>query len=125
MDNCAGQNKNKMLLRLSAYLVESNYFKTVNFIFYVVGHTKNPADRLFNLAKSKIRQQNVYTMEQFLNYMNESDYVTAKEVFPHHFYEWNPFLDRLYKDLSKPGVKRWQVFSVESPEEGQPLLITL
>jgi hypothetical protein len=121
MDNCAGQNKNKMVLRLAAFLVESKYFKTVNFIFYVVGHTKNPADRLFNLAKGSIRQQNVYTMTQFLSCMNNSDYVTAREVFPHDFYDYNQILETLYKDLTKPGVKKWQIFSVGQPEEGQQL----
>ena len=121
MDNCAGQNKNKMVLRLAAYLVESNYFKKVSFIFYVVGHTKNPADRLFNLAKGAIRQQNVYTMDQFLACMNSSEYVTAIEVHDIHFFDYNEFLDRLYKDLTKPGVKRWQIFEVEKELPGQEL----
>ena len=34
MDNCAGQNKNNMVLHLAAYLVEAGYFKTVNFVFW-------------------------------------------------------------------------------------------
>ena len=123
MDNWAGQNKNKMVLRLAAYLVEANYFQKVNFIFYVVGHTKNPADRLFNLAKSNIRQQNVYTMTQFLKYMN-GPYVTAIEVFEKDFKDYNVFLEALYKDLTKPGVKKWQIFSVEKEVEGQLLTMT-
>ena len=110
MDNCAGQNRNKMVLRLAAYLVEANFFKKVNFIFYVVGHTKNPADRLFNLAKGLIRQQNVYSMKQFLELMNASEYVTAYEVFEHDFKDYNAFLDVLYKDLNKPGVKNGKSF---------------
>jgi hypothetical protein len=119
--NCAGQNKNKMVLRLAAYLVETNYFKTCNFIFYIVGHTKNPADRLFNLAKGSIRRQNVFTMTQFLEYMSNSEYVTAIEAFDYDFFDYNEFLDRLYKDLNKPQVKKWQIFSVEKEEEGQQL----
>ena len=125
MDNCAGQNKNKMVLRLAAYLVELNYFTTVNFVFYVVGHTKNPADRLFNLAKSNIRQQNVYTMELFLKYMNDSEYVKAIECFESDFLDWNTYLDNLYvKDFNTPQVKKWQIFSVEKPAEGEPLSMT-
>ena len=46
-DNCSGQNKNNMVIRLVPYLIELGYFKKVNFIFLVVGHTKNAADRLF------------------------------------------------------------------------------
>ena len=41
MDNCGGQNKNNMVLRLSVLLVELGYFDKVNFVFYIVGHTKN------------------------------------------------------------------------------------
>ena len=48
-DNCGGQtNKNNFVLLLVRYLVEMGYFQHVNFIFLVVGHTKNAADQLFN-----------------------------------------------------------------------------
>jgi hypothetical protein len=33
MDNCGGQNKNCMVLRLPLYLVEVSFFQTVNLIF--------------------------------------------------------------------------------------------
>jgi hypothetical protein len=54
-DNCSGQNKNNTVLRLAGWLNAMKYFDTVNFIFLVVGHTKNAADRLFNLLKSEYR----------------------------------------------------------------------
>jgi hypothetical protein len=44
MDNWGGQKKNNYVLRLAPYLVEMGYFEEVNFIFLVVGHTKNVAD---------------------------------------------------------------------------------
>jgi hypothetical protein len=50
-DNCSGQNKNGMVLKLVVSLVEMGYFEEVEFMFLIVGHTKNPADRLFNLLK--------------------------------------------------------------------------
>jgi hypothetical protein len=53
MDNCGGQNKNNIVLRLAPYLVEMGYFKTVVFAFYVRGHTKNARDRTFNQMKLK------------------------------------------------------------------------
>ena len=40
LDNCGGQNKNNFVLWLANLLVECKFFKTVNFIFYVKGHTK-------------------------------------------------------------------------------------
>ncbi len=48
-DNCSEQNKNNTVLRLIPFLVELGYFMTVNFIFLVVGHTKNSADMIFNV----------------------------------------------------------------------------
>ena len=53
MDNCAGQKKNNMVLWLVAYLVEGRYFKTVNSVFYIVGHMKNAADCWFNILKKQ------------------------------------------------------------------------
>jgi hypothetical protein len=57
-DNCPGQNKNHHVLWLVPYLVEMGYFETVNFIFLVVGHTKNAADRRFNNLKMIYRKSN-------------------------------------------------------------------
>ena len=42
-DNCPGQNKNNIVLKLVPYLVELQFFNTVNFIFLVAGHTKKHA----------------------------------------------------------------------------------
>jgi hypothetical protein len=50
-DNCSGQNKNNTVLKLLLWLVEMQYFCRVNFVFLIVGHTKNAADRLFNALK--------------------------------------------------------------------------
>ena len=48
MDNCAGQNKTRMVVRMAAYMLELKYFKNINLIFLVKGHTKNMRDRMFN-----------------------------------------------------------------------------
>ncbi len=39
-DNCSGQNKINTVLKLVPFFVEMRYFKRVNFISLVVGHTK-------------------------------------------------------------------------------------
>ena len=39
-DNCPGQNKNNTVLKQVVWLGELGYFKSINFIFLVVGHTK-------------------------------------------------------------------------------------
>ena len=43
-DNCSGQNKNNMVLLPLVWLTEMGYFKKVNFVFLIVGHTKNAAN---------------------------------------------------------------------------------
>jgi hypothetical protein len=43
-DNCGGQNKNRMVLRLLPLLVGLRVAKTVRAAFLVRGHTKNDCD---------------------------------------------------------------------------------
>jgi hypothetical protein len=45
MDNCGGQNKTNYVLLLAPFLVEMGFFRKVNMLFLVVGHTKNVCDR--------------------------------------------------------------------------------
>jgi hypothetical protein len=61
MDNCGGQNKNRMVLRTALFLVEFGYLSMVLLLFLVRGHTKNNCDRLFNLLKNHFHEQNVYS----------------------------------------------------------------
>jgi hypothetical protein len=61
MENCGGQNKNRMVLRLLHYLVKMKIATVARIIFLVRGHTKNDCDRLFNLMKREYRKSNVYT----------------------------------------------------------------
>ena len=52
-------------------------FQIVNFMFLVVGHAKNAADRLFNSLKNEYRKQNIFTMEDLIDRLNQSDLVTV------------------------------------------------
>ena len=65
-DNCSGQNKNNTVLKLAMWLKAMGYFKSVNFIFLIVGHTKNAADRLFNSLKKEYHKNNLYVMEDLI-----------------------------------------------------------
>jgi hypothetical protein len=96
LDNCLGQNKNRMVLRMVAYLVELGFFKAVNFLFYAVGHTKNPCDQLFNLAKMSIRRHIVFSMDEFITYCGGHPLVTAKEVFETDFADYDKLFNQIY-----------------------------
>jgi len=70
MDNCSGQNKNGHVLRLGLLLVELGFFKSVEFIFFVRGHTKNVCDRMFNLLKKRYHQSQIYSVESLSTLLN-------------------------------------------------------
>ena len=80
MDNCGGQNKNKMVLRLAVLLVELGYYKKVTCLFLVAGHTKNSCDRLFNVLKSMYRKSDLFTMDQLMTACDDSECVTPVRV---------------------------------------------
>ena len=120
-DNCAGQNKNNTVLKLVVWLRASGYFKVVNFIFLVVGHTKNAADRLFNSLKNEYRKQNIFTMEDLIDRLNQSESVTVIPTKSGDFWDYDFLLKDMYRDLSGQ-VKINHIFSCSSND---PLMMTL
>ena len=99
-DNCSGQNKNNTILDLVPYFLERGYFKKVNFIFLVVGHTKNAADRLFNTLKTIYRDVNCYIMEELIECLNTSKRVTVIEAVEGDFLDYDEYLHKFYSCLS-------------------------
>ena len=65
-DNCAGQNKNRMVIRFGQYLVDKGIFKKVEIIFLITGHTKNICDRRFKDLKCNFHTRNVYTFDSLM-----------------------------------------------------------
>lgn len=114
-DNCAGQNKNNTVLKLVPWLIEMGYFQKVNFIFLIVGHTKNAADRHFNLLKKDYRKQNIYTMDGLFDALSASDGVTVIPTTHKDFFDYDTLFDTLYKDL-KRKIKQNHIFSCEFKE---------
>ena len=54
LDNCGGSNKNNYLFWFFHYLIhELNYFKEIEIIYMVVGHTKFSCDRILGNIKTK------------------------------------------------------------------------
>ena len=124
-DNCGGQNKNTMVLRLVPYLVEMGYFKKVNFIFLVVGHTKNAADRLFNALKQIYRQTNIGTMEKLYRILDQSKKVTVHRTTEENFLDIDAFLGLFYSDLAGL-IKSNHIFSCgQSSWEGNRFMMQI
>eukprot|EP00536_Pseudo-nitzschia_multiseries_P016373 jgi/Psemu1/45970/gm1.45970_g len=114
MDNCGGQNKNNHVLRLANLLVEAGYFKKVNFMFYVVGHTKNCADQLFNTMKRDYRNQNLYTFEQLRKALGTNERITIHSIKDGDFKHYKRLEDLFYKDLKTGTIRPGHIFTVES-----------
>ena len=108
-DNCPGQNKNNTVIRLVPYLVEMGYFHRVEFMFLVVGHTKNNCDRWFNTLKSKYRKSNVYTKSQLVDVLSTvSRHVQVWTVDEGDFKGYSVFLNRFYRSI--PAVTKAHIF---------------
>jgi hypothetical protein len=112
-DNCSGQNKNNYVLWLVPYLVEAGYFKTVNFIFLVVGHTKNACDRRFNNVKQVYNKSNVYSFDMCVEIADKSKHVTLLPVQDGEFRDYQTWLGDYYRQLASVGIKltEQQIFS--------------
>ena len=112
-DNCPGQNKNNHVSRLVPFLVELGYFKRVEFMFLIVGHTKNNCDRWFNTLKSKYRKSNVYTMPQLIDVQGTvSKQVKVSTVADGDFKGYNSFLNKFYRSI--PSISKSHIFVCDS-----------
>ena len=110
MDNCAGQNKNRMVIRMAAYMLELRYFKRINLIFLVKGHTKNMCDRMFNSMKQRYHHRNIYTLEDTYKILNLDDMVTVFPTTSTNFYDWDSFYDTVYKRPKGGSIKKNHLF---------------
>ena len=120
MDNCAGQNKNRMVLRLATYLVEAEYFEKVSFVFYIVGHTKNACDRWFNTLKRTYRRSNIYSFDQLTDSMKTHKNINVTVVNETDFKDWDKFWDSIYKRLAGSTTHKTHIFSAN--KENKTLL---
>ena len=108
MDNCLGQNKNNYVLRLPAYLTMKKYFESVQIVFLVAGHTKNTADRLFNLLKIDYKKENIFSLAELIRVCNQSTYFTAHKVDWKVFDNWNEYLDIYFNKYE--AIKKYRIF---------------
>ena len=109
-DNCSGQNKNNTVLRLAAWLKQMGYFKKVKFVFLIVGHTKNAADRLFNSLKHEYHKENIFTMQALFDCLSVSDSVMVVSSVAKDFLDYDALFDDIYCPHTGK-VKQNRIFS--------------
>ena len=118
MDNCTGQNKNRMVIRFVLLMVELNYYEEVQLLFLVTGHTKNSADRLFNLLKQVYRKQNLFTMKQLIDSLGTNPLVTPAAISSDDLLDFDEYEDRIYRRLDAGSVKKNHVFWSTAANKG-------
>jgi hypothetical protein len=123
-DNCSGQNKNNTVLKLAAWLKQMGYFKKVNFVFLVVGHTKNAADSSFNSLKVEYRRENIYTMQDLFQRLDVSDSVTVVPTTPADFLDYDALFDDVYRDLAGK-IKQNHIFACGGDDDDMLPIIQL
>ena len=102
------------------WLMALGYFKAVNFIFLVVGHAKNAADRLFNCLKLEYRKQNLFTFQDMLEALNRSEMVTVHPASPDDFLDYDKLTSRLFRSLSG-NIKQNHIFTCN--DDGAQMII--
>ena len=113
-DNCGGQNKNRIVLRLLLYMVKRGLCKKATAYFLVRGHTKNDCDRLFNLMKKTCRKRNIYTPRDLYLALDDHEDIDASPMEEAPFYDWDTLEDKFMR--RPPGVKAPHVFSVDDTD---------
>ncbi len=96
-DNCSGQNKINTVLKLPAWLMAMGYFKEIHFIFLMVDHTNNAADRLFNLLKQDYWKQNLFTFDKLVRKLDKVPSLTIHPTMAKDFLDYSKLLDSLYR----------------------------
>ncbi len=115
-DNCCGQNKNNTVLRLPAWIAQLGYFLEINFIFLVVGHTKNAVDRLFNSLKVMYRKKSLYTFGQLVDALGTLRTITVHPTVSEDFLDYGKLFDFFYKKLTGK-IKQNHIFSTSQGDE--------
>ena len=124
MDNCGGQNKNGVLLKLGSYLVEIGWFREINFIFLIKGHTKNECDRMFNLLKISWRKSNIYCFSQALEVLNSVDDVTAIDASCNYHHDYDKTFKAFYKQPVSGTIQKNHIFSFKKDNMNNVIMFT-
>jgi hypothetical protein len=113
-DNCAGQNKNRMVYRMLFFMVKLKLCRVAREIFLIKGHTKNDCDRMFNLMKYDYRKVNCYNPQELLTIVNRHPQVNAVPMNSADFKDWDELENTMIDKMD--GVKKNHIFEVHQKD---------
>jgi hypothetical protein len=117
VDNCSGQNKNNHVLQFVAYLAEIKFFRNVEFVFYVRGHTKNTCDQLFNEMKICFHKDQVHSYRVALGVLNSQPNVTMTDATEDMFNDYGKMIDTFYCNFEAGTIRINHIFKMDMKEE--------
>jgi len=86
-------------------LVEKKYYKKIQLLFLIAGHTKNICDSSFSRMKNVVYRRNIYDYTTLLGILQAE--LKNISIFPVtaqcHFKRWGEFLDKTFKKNLEPG----------------------
>ena len=98
------------------WLKEMSYFKSVSFIFLIVGHTKNACNCLFNSLKHEYHKKNIFTMDELIVALGVSAKITVVPTVASDFLDYDGAFKALYTNLSGL-VKNNHIFSCNGDDD--------
>ena len=104
LDNTVGENKCVIMFVFAGWLVQMRYVKRVRIFFLMKGHTHVIIDQAFGAITKHLRCQNVYTVQQMIQYIADvlsrsSKYSGRKVQRLHHLFDWSSFFDKTHSNL--------------------------
>ena len=118
MDNGA-TNKNQFMIQWAMELVERNEYDTIRMCFFVPGHGKNDADRLFSRISHAFHNNDVFVTEHLLKLIRDtlspSDrciHATSRDIV-----NWKGLLAQKYTALKE--ITSYRDFLIERNAKGR------
>ena len=118
MDNGA-TNKNQFMIQWAMELIERNDYDTIRMCFFVPGHGKNDADRLFSRISHAFHNNDVFVTEHLLKLIRDtlgpSDrciHATSRDIV-----NWKGLLAQKYTSLKE--ITSYRDFLIERNAKGR------
>jgi hypothetical protein len=83
---------------------------TVEYVFYIRGHTKNACDRMFNQMKLKLHRRDIFSWGQVRETLNIKKHINIVDAQESHFKDHGALLDKFYVNF-KPNTIQKNIFS--------------
>ena len=124
-DNCAGQNKNNIVLQYLCWRTIKSLHSKISYNFMKAGHTKFSPDRSFGLLKKSYRSRFVSSLFDVAEAINLSSNTSTNcsqltglpdgtSLVP--VYDWHEFLRHAFHKL--PNISKCHHFRLDSQEPG-------